>query len=238
MSDKLDPAVADAATPPPTPFNPSDIPEAKADQTVSEMSAPTLAPASDSAPSSSLNRSAMDNQSMQQFNDLPETRHIVENAKSMLYDRQGFGGTAPNALLASKTKDNPQEYRDGIASVAGMSAILGLPAETVAKNFTQYQNKIEGAMGWDHSPTVGAFADNLTNLFMTQDEQHKAISDLQTNAVKDYAEQSVKGMSPNPLVAYSKFAQNNAFSNVPESQKVQLFQSIYQPIQNQMATPE
>ena len=238
MSDKLDPAVADAATPPPTPFNPSDIPEAKADQTVSEMSAPTPAPASDSAPSSSLNRAAMDNQSMQQFNDLPETRHIVENAKSMLYDRQGFGGKAPNALLASKTKDNPQEYRDGIASVAGMSAILGLPAETVAKNFTQYQNKIEGAMGWDHSPTVGAFADNLTNLFMTQDEQHKAISDLQTNAVKDYAEQSVKGMSPNPLVAYSKFAQNNAFSNVPESQKVQLFQSIYQPIQNQMATPE
>lgn len=185
-----------------------------------------------------MNRVAMDDQSMQQFQNIPDTRSAIENAKAMLYDRQGFGGKAPQALLASKTKDDPQAFRDGTAAVAGMSAILGIPAETVAENFTQYQNRIEGAMGWDHSPSVSGFANNLASHFQTQDQQHQAIQNLQTKTVQNYASFAEKGMSPNPLVAYSEFAKNSAFSNVPEEQKVQLFNSVYSPIMKQLATPE
>jgi hypothetical protein len=182
----------------------------------------------------------MDDQSIQQFQELPDTKLSLSNAKAMLYDREGFGGKAPQALLASKGKSDPQQWRDGTAAVAGMSAILGVPSETVAENFSQYQNKVEGQMGWDHSPNVGGFANNLASHFKTQDAQQKAIQDLQTQAVQKYADFSAKGMTPNPLAAFSEWdkATGDAFKGVSEDQKIQIFNSVYSPIQKQMASPE
>ena len=242
MSEPFDTPVADPATPSPAPFNPSDIPEAKADQSVAAMSSPTPAPSPASSPTTEapMNRAAMDDQSMQQLADLPDTKRMVANAKAMLYDREGFGGKAPQALLASKSQNDPQQWRDGTAAVAGMSAILGLPAETVADNFSQYQNKIEGAMGWDHSPSVGGFANNLTSYFKTQDAREQAIQDLQKTAISDYASFAAKGMSPNPLAAFSKWNEQtgDAFKGMPEDQKIQVFNNVYAPVMKEMATPE
>ena len=158
----------------------------------------------------------------------------------MLYDRQNFGGVAPSAVENSKKHDDPQDYRDRVATMKAMSFMTGVDPQMVSENYGAIQRKIEQQHGWDASATPSQFAGKLQGLFQQQDAQKQALQNVQGQAIKDYASMAGKGMSPNPIASYTQWEQQNAgaLSNVPEAQRVQMFNAVYAPIQKAMSAPE
>ena len=214
-----EPIPAAVAQPEPTP-TPSPTP-----------SEPTLPP----APTSAGYMHEVDDQSMQDLQNTPDVQRSLSNAKAAIYDRDNLGGLAPDVVADSKNRPDPKGYRDEVAATAATAAILGLPAKTVSDNLGAYQAQVEGAFNWDHSENISGYAANLENHFKTLDAQDAAIKELYTKSHQSFVDLGKQGAAPNPLAAYSEFAQNPAFEKMPEAQKLQVFQSVWKPMQQEFS---
>ena len=176
--------------------------------------------------------------------DLSQTKAFQDQRSlvtSMLYDRKSLGGVAGQAVANSKAMgEEAQDYRDRVATIKALSFMTGVSPQEVQSNFAPIQRQVEAQHKWDYSPTVSSFADKLQGLFQQQDAQKEAMTSLQSKAVQDAVTSADKGMARNPLQAFGEWEKETAgtFPDMPEAQKLQMFNSVYLPIQQQMNTPQ
>jgi len=197
------------------------------------------------APAAPVNQAIQDNGG--NFNpfgtDLTHTPAYTEQesrVKAMLYDPINLGGQADQAVANSQKTTDSQEYRDQVAAFAAVSHLTGTPLNDVVDNFGFYQAALEKNYGFDPSDDVGTFRKNLQGLFEKHDARTVAIDNLKSQAIRDAFEDADKGMSVPSLARFQNWQKTHedALKGLPESDRLNAFNSVYKPIQQALNTPD
>ena len=98
-------------------------------------------------------------------------------------DIENNGGKTPDAVLASKVDENPQDFRDLSMNMNGLAYMTAKPIGDIALNYEQEKQDFVKRQGWDMPKTEAQFRGMLGGHVESVYNRHEAVNELFSSTV-------------------------------------------------------